>query len=267
MVVSSQPSSFGKRAINQTSASWQAMTPLSHARTHAVLTSAANAEYRSYFTAAMSSQRPRVVSREPLSPDEAKWTRLVKVTYEDNDGVGRVWESAERTTRPPPLYEGHVPVDGVDIVAILSGDEPHIILIRQFRPAVGRVVIEVPAGLVDAGETVEEAAIRELREETGYIGTLSTEDLTTPELFPDPGLGSTNLKVVHLTVDRADPANQNPVAQLEEGELVQEVFTVPLVSLYTTCRQLDAEGYAIDSRVGTLAEGMEMARRFSLFSK
>ncbi|EPE08399.1 adp-ribose pyrophosphatase [Ophiostoma piceae UAMH 11346] len=189
----------------------------------------------------------------------------VRVTYEDTAGTQRVWESAERTTRPPPLYDGHVPVDGVDIVAILTGDEPHIILIKQFRPAVGRVVIEVPAGLVDAGETVEEAAIRELREETGYIGTLSNGNLTTPELFPDPGLGSTNLKIVHLTVDRADPANQNPVAQLEEGELVQEVFTVPLAKLYTTCRQLSINGYAIDSRVGTIAEGMEMAKRFGLY--
>ena len=35
-----------------------------------------------------------------------------------------------------------------------------------------KVCIEVPAGLVDAGESAEEAAIRELREETGYIGTV-----------------------------------------------------------------------------------------------
>ena len=46
---------------------------------------------------------------------------------------------------------------------------PEIILQKQFRPPVCKVTIEVPAGLVDAGESAEEAAVRELKEETGYI--------------------------------------------------------------------------------------------------
>jgi 8-oxo-dGTP pyrophosphatase MutT (NUDIX family) len=43
------------------------------------------------------------------------------------------------------------------------------VLEKQYRPPLGKMVIEVPAGLVDAGESPEEAAVRELREETGYI--------------------------------------------------------------------------------------------------
>lgn len=44
---------------------------------------------------------------------------------------------------------------------------------KQFRPPINKVVIEVPAGLVDAGETAAESAVRELREETGYHGEAS----------------------------------------------------------------------------------------------
>lgn len=38
----------------------------------------------------------------------------------------------------------------------------------------------MPAGLIDAGETAEEAAVRELKEETGYIGVVSE---SSPMMF------------------------------------------------------------------------------------
>jgi ADP-ribose pyrophosphatase len=44
------------------------------------------------------------------------------------------------------------------------------LLQKQYRPPVDQVVIEVPAGLIDPGETPEECAVRELKEETGYVG-------------------------------------------------------------------------------------------------
>ena len=45
-----------------------------------------------------------------------------------------------------------------------------LVLIRQLRPAVNKTVIELPAGLIDKGETPKQAGIRELKEETGFIG-------------------------------------------------------------------------------------------------
>ena len=62
-------------------------------------------------------------------------------------------------------------IDGVGIVAILQKPSgPELVLQKQFRPPINKVVIEVPAGLVDAGETAAQSAVRELREETGYRG-------------------------------------------------------------------------------------------------
>jgi 8-oxo-dGTP pyrophosphatase MutT (NUDIX family) len=57
---------------------------------------------------------------------------------------------------------------------------PEILLQKQYRPPLGKVVIEIPAGLVDAGESAEQAAVRELKEETGYVGTVAE---TSPVLF------------------------------------------------------------------------------------
>ena len=65
-------------------------------------------------------------------------------------------------------------IDGVGIVAILEKSSgPELLLQKQFRPPIDKVVIEIPAGLVDPGEGAAESAVRELREETGYHGVLS----------------------------------------------------------------------------------------------
>src|SRR5262245_5342660 len=47
-------------------------------------------------------------------------------------------------------------------------DDGRLVLERQFRYPIGRVMIEFPAGKIDAGEPVWDCAMRELLEETGY---------------------------------------------------------------------------------------------------
>lgn len=69
--------------------------------------------------------------------------------------------------------------------------------------------------------------------------------------------------MVHVTVDMSLPENQNPKPQLEDSEFI-EVFTLPLKDLYTGCKRLEEEGFAIDARVATLAEGIEIARQWNL---
>ena len=69
--------------------------------------------------------------------------------------------------------------------------------------------------------------------------------------------------MVHVTIDMERPENRDPKPQLEENEFI-EVFLVSLAGLYAECKRLEAEGYAIDARVGTLAEGIEVAKQFRL---
>jgi ADP-ribose pyrophosphatase len=55
-----------------------------------------------------------------------------------------------------------------DAVAVLPMDaEGTVHLVRQHRPAIDRTLLEVPAGLIDAGEDPSAAAVRECEEETG----------------------------------------------------------------------------------------------------
>ncbi|ROV96692.1 hypothetical protein VSDG_05521 [Cytospora chrysosperma] len=176
------------------------------------------------------------------------------IHYKDPTGKTRDWESAERSTRPKGSD-----IDGVGIVAILEKSTgPEIILQKQYRPPVDKVVIEVPAGLVDEGETAEEAAVRELKEETGYVGKVTE---TSPVMWNDPGFCNTNLRMVHVSIDMSDPANQELKPELEENEFI-EIFYVPLKNLWEECKKLEAEGCAIDARVGTMAEGIELAKQF-----
>jgi ADP-ribose pyrophosphatase len=80
-----------------------------------------------------------------------------------------------------PFYCLELP-DYVTVVAETSDD--HIVLVKQYRPAVDRITTELPSGRVDPGETPEAAALRELEEETGYT---ADRLLLAGVLAPDPG--------------------------------------------------------------------------------
>ena len=87
----------------------------------------------------------------------------------------------------------HEPV--VSIVPIHANGD--VVLVRQYRLATGGVMLEVPAGGVDEGESFEEAAQRELSEEVGLrAGTL----LPLADFYPSPGF-LTERVIAYLATD------------------------------------------------------------------
>ena len=85
----------------------------------------------------------------------------VEITYRDAHGALRTWEALER-----------VGISGI-VVMVAVTPTGSVLLEKQFRPPLGRDVIELPAGLVDEGEALAIAAKRELIEETGWeAGTI-----------------------------------------------------------------------------------------------
>jgi ADP-ribose pyrophosphatase len=98
-----------------------------------------------------------------------------------------------------------------------------VLLVRQFRHAAGRVLLEIPAGTREPDEPVAETARRELIEETGYAPGNLQELLT---FFPSPGYSAEQ-----ITLFRAD--NCISVDHPRDTDEVAEIVRVPLAEVPT----------------------------------
>lgn len=104
---------------------------------------------------------------QPASP--ARWQRLghevrLSTRIFDIHGV-RYRHPVRGTEREFVVVQSP---DWVNVVAITPED--HVVLVRQFRYGIDTFSLEIPGGVMEAGEEPVAAGLRELREETGYSG-------------------------------------------------------------------------------------------------
>jgi ADP-ribose pyrophosphatase len=111
-----------------------------------------------------------------------------RVVREDHLQHCRVFDVHVATMESPhgggshPFYRIQSPA-WVNVVALTPDDQ--LVMVRQFRHGSRVVTLEIPGGIVDPGESPEEAAARELIEETGYrAGRLAS----LGSLNPNPAL-------------------------------------------------------------------------------
>jgi ADP-ribose pyrophosphatase len=107
--------------------------------------------------------------------------------------------------------------DWANVIALTP--EKEIVLIRHFRHGTKKLEVEIPGGCVEKGENPLAGAIRELREETGYIGK---DPVFIGSVTPNPSFQGNQcytylLENVHLGAEQ----------ELDDGEDI-EVFTLPL---------------------------------------
>ncbi|KAF3203890.1 hypothetical protein TWF106_007606 [Orbilia oligospora] len=194
---------------------------------------------------------PEITAITTLSSGDAKWVELQKIDWKDQAGKPRIWEVAARKTR------GSSGIDAVAIAPILlhPSRPASTLIVLQYRPPVGATCVEFPAGLIDQGETPEAAAIRELKEETGYEGKVIS---ISPTIVSDPGMTTANMQLVVMEVNLKE-GDPEPQQQLDDGEFIERVV-VPLDELHNKLVDYEKNGYAVDARLYHWAAGVDFAR-------
>jgi ADP-ribose pyrophosphatase len=174
------------------------------------------------------------------------------------------WQGRFITAKQRGRWEYVSRSGGIRAAVILAidevpGGEPHVILVEQYRVPLGRVCLELPAGLVGddeprdndyRGENTLSAAKRELEEETGYRAE-RWEDLG--EYYSSPGMVSESFTLLKATA----------LTKVGEGggtggeDIV--VHRVPLARIGETIADFRAAGAGIDVKLLMLAGGALLA--------
>ena len=86
------------------------------------------------------------------------------------------------------------------VAVVAFDDDGRVLLVRQYRTAAQASLLELPAGTLNRDETVEQCAIRELREETGFQPADATEFRSLGWFYTAPGYTT---EKIHLYLTQA----------------------------------------------------------------
>ena len=134
----------------------------------------------------------------------------------------------------------------VNVVAITTDEQ--VVMVRQWRHGTRSIDLEIPAGLVDPGETPLETAARELEEETGFVSTTLE---VIGEMRPNPAIQDNVCTIVLATgceqrsAQRLDTDEDIEVVLLSYEALQRQVHDGTIhhgIVLFALYRWLDHSG-------------------------
>ncbi len=111
------------------------------------------------------------------------------------------------------------------VAALLENKK--LLLVKQYRKPFDEFLLEIPAGKLDAGESPEECAARELEEETGYT---ASELIEIMDFYPSPGYSNEKIKIfkaagLKKTIKMPDPDEFIQTVKVDADEALSYVKT------------------------------------------
>jgi 8-oxo-dGTP pyrophosphatase MutT (NUDIX family) len=161
---------------------------------------------------------------EPSDKSPSIWRRNRRDLYADCR-IYKVWK--DHCSHPDGRQGDFYSIDAPDWVLVLAfTEEQKILVVRQFRFGLGQLTWEIPAGVMEKGESPEVAGARELLEETGYGGG---DFRCFGTLRPNPALQSNRVFLVvakgvcPLAGQQPDSHEELQVVTLSIGQFEQKI--------------------------------------------
>lgn len=158
--------------------------------------------------------------------------------------------SRAEETEKLKLYDRDKKPDGVIIYSLYGEKKDKVVLVRQYRYSIDSYIYEFPAGLLDEGETVREAGIREMKEETGLdFCPLNADNLYEKPYFTTIGMTDECCATVYGYADGSvSSAGQEDTEEIEvviadkaEVRRILKEENVAIMCAYMLMHFLEAE--------------------------
>ena len=183
----------------------------------------------------------KILNQETIA--SGKFLELQKITFENDDGKIVNWQACQRKNN----------ANAVSIVALLIPSY-QFVFVKEFRAPVGKYCIGNPAGIIEEGQDVKKAAIRQLKEETGYTGKIVYCGVPAES---SAGLTGELTTSVFAFIDENLEENKNPIQHLDGNQKI-EIIKVHLNDLPNFINEMNEQGICISSKIVNMVIGSKL---------